>query len=144
MHAVRIACKKLRYSFELAAEAGATRKRVPARQLKAVQDALGRLHDIEVLTQFMQEQPLPPPPAPPWVVHLDEFRIRLETESRQLHSDFIVARRQVVRAGDAAIDTAERLWGRRPSAGALPAPLKMGLADDTPKTASRRRSASGR
>ena len=143
VHAVRIACKKLRYSFELAAEAGATRKRVPARQLKAVQDTLGRLHDIEVLTQFMQEQPLPLPPAPPWVIHLDEFRYRLETESRGLHSDFIVARRQIVRAGDSAIDMAERLWVRRPATDSLPAPLKMGLSGD-PSAGASRRLASGR
>ncbi len=144
VHAVRIASKKLRYSFELAAEAGATRKRVPARQLKAAQDTLGRLHDIEVLTQFMQEQPLPPPPAPPWVIHLDEFRHRLEAESRRLHSDFITARRQLVRAGDSAVDTAERIWGRRPGAGPLPAPLKMELSADPPAAWLPRRSASGR
>jgi CHAD domain-containing protein len=49
LHGVRIAVKKLRYAAELVAEA--TRKRIGAdiAVLKAAQDLLGRLHDLEVL-----------------------------------------------------------------------------------------------
>ena len=144
VHAVRIAAKKLRYAFELAADAGATRRRVPARHLKAVQDTLGRLHDIEVLINLMRAQPLPAPPPPVWVAHADELRQRLETECRRQHSEFVGDRRRLIRAGVAAFDTAGRIWSRRFGAGTLPAPLKMSLAAAGLRpTEERRRSVSG-
>jgi len=144
VHAVRIAAKKLRYTFELAVEAGATRRRVPVRQLKAVQDTLGRLHDIEVLASLIQAYPLPPPPMPVWVAHVDDFRHRLETECRRLHSEFIGDRRQLARAGAAATETAGRIWSRRPAADGIQAPLKMDLEPSDGAAVPPRRTASGR
>jgi CHAD domain-containing protein len=134
LHAVRIAAKKLRYGFELAAEAGATRRRLPARQLKAVQDTLGRLHDIEVLTSLIQEVPVPATRSVRWVTHVDEFRHRLEAECRRLHGEFIGQRRRLNRA---AADTATRILSRPAGGVVTPAPLKMTLADKRPRSGQR-------
>ncbi len=144
VHAVRIAAKKLRYTFELAADAGVTRRRVPARRLKAVQDTLGRLHDIEVLTLLMHEFPLPGPLMPLWVHDIEQLRQRLEAECRRLHSGFLGQRRELVRAAAAAVETAARIQDRRPGGGAPPAPLKMTLSGARKTAVSGRRRASGR
>lgn len=49
LHQVRIAAKKLRYSLELADESGAAPCGETLRVIKRIQDALGRLHDLQVL-----------------------------------------------------------------------------------------------
>ena len=49
LHAVRIAAKKFRYALEIADESGAAPCRDTVRLIKRVQDALGRLHDLQVL-----------------------------------------------------------------------------------------------
>ena len=129
LHAVRIATKKLRYGFELAGEAGATRRRAPAQRLKAVQDTLGRLHDIEVLTRLIHGMPLPAPPAPRWVTHVDDLRYRLEAECRRLHSEFIGQRRQLRQAAGAADEAATRIGSRPPNGGTRQSLLAGGRRD---------------
>ncbi len=129
LHAVRIAAKKLRYGFELAAEAGATRRRAPARQLKAVQDTLGRLHDMEVLTGLIHEAPLPAVRSLPWVTHVDDLRHRLEAECRLLHSQFIGQRGALYRSADAAAETASRIWSRPAGSVVTPMSTKTTSAD---------------
>jgi CHAD domain-containing protein len=49
LHQVRIAAKKLRYSLEIADESGVVPCRDALRAIKRVQDALGRLHDLQIL-----------------------------------------------------------------------------------------------
>jgi len=49
LHAVRIAAKKFRYALEIADESGAAPCRDTVRLIKRVQDALGRLHDLQIL-----------------------------------------------------------------------------------------------
>ena len=49
LHQVRIAAKKLRYALEIADESGAAPCGETLRTIKRVQDALGRLHDLQVL-----------------------------------------------------------------------------------------------
>ncbi len=131
LHAVRIAAKKLRYGFELAAEARATRRRAPAQRLKAVQETLGRLHDIEVLTRLIHEMPLLASPWPRWVTHVDDLRYRLEAECRRLHSEFIGQRRQLTQATAAAVETATRVWNGPASGGSRP--LQTGLCPEPPR-----------
>ena len=55
LHAVRIATKKLRYALEV--ERDLTKSRATARisRLKRVQDALGGIHDYEILLQRTRE-----------------------------------------------------------------------------------------
>ena len=132
LHAVRIAAKKLRYGFELAAEADATQRRAPARRLKAVQETLGRLHDIAVLTSLIQEVPLPQAQSLRWVTHVDDFRYRLEAECWRLHSEFIDQRRHVNEAAEAAAETATRILSRPAGGRSTSAPLQMMLTDERP------------
>jgi len=49
LHRARVATKKLRYALEVADETGAAPCRPEVRTLKRTQDALGRLHDVQVL-----------------------------------------------------------------------------------------------
>src|SRR3954470_20725987 len=49
LHQVRIAAKKLRYALEIADESGAAPCPGAVRAIKKVQDALGRMHDLQVL-----------------------------------------------------------------------------------------------
>jgi CHAD domain-containing protein len=53
LHEVRIAAKKLRYSLEIADESGAAPCAEALRTIKRVQDALGRLHDLQILQQHV-------------------------------------------------------------------------------------------
>jgi CHAD domain-containing protein len=49
LHAVRIAAKKLRYAMEIERELKRSRVTARIRQLKTLQDLLGRMHDLHVL-----------------------------------------------------------------------------------------------
>ena len=51
LHAVRIAAKKLRYAMEIERELKRSRVTARVRQLKALQDLLGRMHDLQVLAE---------------------------------------------------------------------------------------------
>jgi CHAD domain-containing protein len=51
LHAVRIAAKKLRYAMEIERELKRSRITARIRQLKILQDRLGRLHDLHVLSE---------------------------------------------------------------------------------------------
>ena len=52
---MRIAVKKLRYALELAADADHVKASPDLRQLRRVQDVLGRLHDLQVLVDRARE-----------------------------------------------------------------------------------------
>jgi CHAD domain-containing protein len=59
LHAVRIAAKKLRYAMEIERELKRSRVTARIRQLKTLQDLLGRMHDLYVLgehTRAVQAQ----------------------------------------------------------------------------------------
>ena len=49
LHTVRIAAKKLRYAMEIERELKRSRVTARIRQLKTLQDLLGRMHDLQVL-----------------------------------------------------------------------------------------------
>jgi CHAD domain-containing protein len=51
LHAIRIAAKKLRYAMEIERELKRSRVTARIRQLKMLQDRLGRLHDLHVLAE---------------------------------------------------------------------------------------------
>ena len=55
LHAVRIAFKKLRYAAELQAQTKRDRGTSDIPAMKAAQDLLGRLHDLEVLISWTRE-----------------------------------------------------------------------------------------
>ena len=93
LHEVRIGVKKLRYGLEIVREV--TRSRATARilTLRRAQDLLGRMHDLEVLiarTRALQGAAN----APTLRVSADLDRLvrTLETESRQLHGQYVASR----------------------------------------------------
>jgi CHAD domain-containing protein len=51
LHVVRIAAKKLRYAMEIERELKRSRVTARIRQLKTLQDRLGRLHDLHILAE---------------------------------------------------------------------------------------------
>jgi CHAD domain-containing protein len=53
LHQVRIAAKKLRYALEIADESGGVACADAVRVLKRAQDALGRMHDLQVLQHYV-------------------------------------------------------------------------------------------
>jgi CHAD domain-containing protein len=93
LHAVRIAVKKLRYAAELRASAAGTRRDVDVQTLKRAQDALGRMHDLQVLIdQVRQVQAgLTPPDIGVWD-DLDTLVDALENDCRRLHARYMRAR----------------------------------------------------
>lgn len=54
LHAVRIAVKQLRYSLEVAGVLRRARVATSLRQLRSVQEMLGRAHDLHVLGEFIR------------------------------------------------------------------------------------------
>ena len=135
MQAVRMAAGRLRYAFEVAYDAGAIRRTPPAERLNQADATLGRWHDLEVLTDLIQEARLP---QPLWAAHLAELHQRLEQERERLYTQFLGQRRQLRLTCGAALDTAARLWTRRPGRVAGSVPLKMTLPDARVRRAPRR------
>ena len=89
LHRVRIATKKLRYGLEIAAEGGFPIAAPLVRQLKKVQDTLGRLHDLQVLlTHVAAVQAMPLGRELP-EGSLDVLARALEDECRHLHGRYI-------------------------------------------------------
>jgi CHAD domain-containing protein len=106
LHAVRIAVKKLRYALELAAETGSgSTSRV--RTLKAAQDALGDLHDQQVLIGYIQQVQAALPPAKARELEdLDLLVRRVDDRCRERHATYIASRAALRRI--AAAYTASR------------------------------------
>jgi len=55
LHRARVATKKLRYALEVADETGAAPSRAEVRTLRRMQDALGHLHDLQVLESHVRD-----------------------------------------------------------------------------------------
>jgi CHAD domain-containing protein len=119
LHAVRIAVKKLRYAMELGAAARGQRRNRDIAALKAAQDLLGRLHDLEVLiARARQEQAsLSPPNVLTWR-EFDSLIESSEDECRALHASYMNQRAELVAIADRmgktkghVIDVARRPMG---------------------------------
>lgn len=55
LHAVRVAAKKLRYALEVDRELTGSRAMARINRLKTLQDALGNIHDYEILAERVRE-----------------------------------------------------------------------------------------
>jgi CHAD domain-containing protein len=116
LHGVRIAVKKLRYAAELAAET--TRKPFDAaiEALKAAQDLLGRLHDLDVLLRRVRQAQasLSPPDLAAWR-DLSSLADIVEDDCRTLHARYMRDRANLTAvANRIGAGTGEpRLAGRR-------------------------------
>jgi hypothetical protein len=90
LHKTRIAIKRLRYAFELADRTANWRPPKALRLLKDAQDALGHVHDREVLLRRLTvfrdtERGCESDPA------IDALEHYLRAEIRQFHQTFLVS-----------------------------------------------------
>lgn len=85
LHAVRIAAKKLRYALELAGETRAAGTAALVTRLKALQDELGHLHDLQIVAGFVTQVP----PAAGHRAALEGLAVVLDTQCRGLHAGFL-------------------------------------------------------
>jgi CHAD domain-containing protein len=101
LHNVRIALKKLRYATELSKEVGRRRMTACITTLKAGQDLLGRLHDLEVLLQWGREvqATLSPPDLTAWE-ELGSLVHAVEDECRQWHARYMRERTRLIALAD--------------------------------------------
>lgn len=118
LHQVRISAKKLRYALEIADESGAAPGAQALRTIKRVQDALGRLHDLQVLQHHVAAVGAAPrkgrstPDA-----GLAVLARMIEDECRHLHGRYVAALPDLVAAVSAARrEIPVRLTARRRSA----------------------------
>jgi len=93
LHAVRIALKKLRYAVELSTEAAGLPSVPPLRVLKPQQDALGRMHDLQILIERIRQMQatLAPPSVVVWRA-LDGLVASLDEDCRRLHARYMRGR----------------------------------------------------
>ncbi len=104
VHEVRIAAKQLRYVLELSKDTGAagllagqTDKAIAG--LKQLQDALGRLHDLEILQGLLRTIESPMALDELWVVQLDALDRHLTEECRRLHGQFVAGQSTLLEIG---------------------------------------------
>jgi CHAD domain-containing protein len=91
LHRVRIAAKKLRYTLEMAFDAGVRPAGPLVTRLKRVQDSLGRLHDLQVLLGHVAEVQAAAPGRQLPKGSLDQVAQALERECRHLHAQYVAA-----------------------------------------------------
>ena len=110
LHEVRIALKKLRYAAELSADADGLRSTPDLRLLKRAQDLLGRIRDLQVLTDHIRQvqASLTPPDATAWQ-QLDALVTALEQDCRRLHARYL-------RESGRLLGLCDRLSGRAAAA----------------------------
>ncbi len=90
LHEIRIALKKFRYAVEVSCEAAGVKSISELKTLKRGQDALGRLHDVQVLIDRVRgyQTRLEPAETAMWR-RFDAFLASLENDCRRLHAKFM-------------------------------------------------------
>jgi CHAD domain-containing protein len=97
LHEVRVAVKKIRYALELVRELSGSRAMARINTLKAAQDLLGRMHDLEVLIGRVRAAQGSSSAANLQLsAGLDRLVRRLETECRQLHGHYMALRKKII------------------------------------------------
>lgn len=90
LHAVRVAAKKLRYTLELERNLRRSRAVARIRDLKALQDRLGYLHDLEILIEHVRGvQAELAPTGRETALELDHLIRALEDECRESHAAYM-------------------------------------------------------
>jgi CHAD domain-containing protein len=116
LHNVRIALKKLRYAWEIAAEAQNLRASASLGRLKAAQDLLGRLHDLEVLVDYgRQVQASSTPPNLTTWRNLRSLVHALEDDCRRLHARYMHDRPKLIAIADRLSGTERHVQSWRAS-----------------------------
>jgi CHAD domain-containing protein len=99
LHRVRIAVKKLRYALELAHEMKQLRSRRALTLLRDAQEALGQLHDDQVLASWIRREASDQSDSGS-VAHVIE---RIEARSRTAHARYIALRPRLLAAVEGAL-----------------------------------------
>lgn len=98
LHAVRVAVKKLRYALEIQRELRRSRATARIRQLKSVQELLGRLHDLEVLIEHTRAVQVEQAATDRRTdIELDGLVRALEAECREIHAVYVARRGTLVK-----------------------------------------------
>jgi CHAD domain-containing protein len=122
LHDARIAIKKLRYAAELARDPAGTPVGRQIRQLRRMQDLLGRIHDLQIVQERLQSAAARARVTRTVLDRLEASDEALEIECRRLHGRFVKGLPSLVRAvehlrDDAAVALLPRRTGRRPAIG---------------------------
>ncbi len=97
LHAVRIAVKRLRYALETAGAAQGSRVSTQLRQLRVIQDLLGRAHDLHVLAALLADVQLRIMARSRTAARdLAGVAGALDQECRQLHAAFMSRRKALL------------------------------------------------
>jgi CHAD domain-containing protein len=88
LHAVRVAVKQLRYAVELAAELGGRKLESALNELKTCQDALGELHDVDMLMAYVTSA-IEGENDSKIRASLDALQVTLEAERHELHARYL-------------------------------------------------------
>lgn len=108
LHAVRVAVKKLRYALEIQRELKRSRATARIRQLKAIQELLGRLHDLEILIEHTRTvQAAYAATDRRTGVELDGLVRALEDECRELHAAYVARRAALQKLCDSLLSPDE-------------------------------------
>ena len=92
LHGVRIEAKKLRYALELARELDRVPTLRALRQLKRMQDLLGRMHDLEVLAGYTRLLDLQVSTRGRQHARIAGLLNTIEEEVRRLHATYLAGR----------------------------------------------------
>lgn len=115
LHQVRIALKKLRYGLEITGDLRFGSTVLAVKTLKAAQDALGELHDLEVLSAHVRRvQETTAQGRGELQAELETLARALDNECRALHARFLVARARLSRVAALATTLSERLAAAKP------------------------------
>lgn len=105
LHRVRIAVKKLRYALELAAELRLLPSRRSVMRLKAVQETLGGLHDLQVLlARISAVQAELPADETEIDARLSDVADDIDRRCRELHATYVAGRERLLEVVGEAVD----------------------------------------
>jgi CHAD domain-containing protein len=104
IHLVRIAVKRLRYALELTGELRLVRTAALVSSLRAVQDILGSLHDLDVLRSRIVRVGREVPPDSIVARELDAMTQTIDADVRHLHARYLRTAAGLVRLTDRVHD----------------------------------------